>query len=110
MPGPITHASNVTMCPHGGQVQDLPTTPRVLLLGLPAALMPDQFIIAGCAFMIGPMPSPCIKVQWLVPAARVTSMGKPLLIQSSVGVCQAATQAPQGAPIIASNQTRVIAT
>jgi hypothetical protein len=110
MPGPIYHVGNTAVCPHGGQAQDVPSTPRVTVMGQPIGLMPDQYLIAGCAFNIGGAPHPCVRIQWLQPATRVTSMGKPVMMQTSTGLCQAPDQAPQGAPIVAANQTRVVAT
>lgn len=113
MPGPVYHVGNVAMCPHGGQVQDIPTSPMVLVSGQPAGLFADQYMIAGCPFMLPatpPVPHPCMRIQWLVPALRVTSFGVPLMLMDSVGLCQAPDQMPQGAPIVSVNQPRVIAT
>ena len=113
MPGPIYHVGNSTTCPHGGQVQDIPTNARVLVMGEPVAVGVDQFMIAGCPFTLPgppPVPHPCIRVQWLVPALRVKVMGVPVMLQTSTGLCQAPDQMPQGAPIVAVNQPRVIAT
>ncbi len=109
MPGPIYHLGNTAICPHGGQVTDIPTSPRVTVSGQPIGLMSDQYLIAGCSFVIAGAPHPCIRVQWLVPATRVTSMGQPVLLQASTGLCQAPDQAPQGTPIVAANQPRVVA-
>jgi hypothetical protein len=49
-----------------------------------------------------------VRVQWLVPATRVTSMGQPVLLQTSVGLCLSPEQAPQGPPSIVSTQPRVV--
>jgi hypothetical protein len=110
MPGPLYHAGAVAICPHGGQVQTIPASPRVLVSGMPVAVMTDTSLVAGCVFTIGPKPSPCVRVQWLVPAVRVTSMGQPVLLQSSIGLCLSPEQAPQGPPTILSTQPRVIGT
>jgi hypothetical protein len=67
----------------------------------------DTFTIAGCAFVIGVVPSPCISVQWVQPAAQSTRGGAPTLTLASVGLCLAATQAPQGPVVIASTQPNV---
>lgn len=109
MPGPLFHVGNTTMCPHGGMGQTISANARVLVNGLPVATIADQTLIAGCVFTLpGPKPSPCIKVQWLVPAARVLIMGQPALLQTSTGLCQSPEQAPQGPPIVSVNQPRVI--
>jgi uncharacterized Zn-binding protein involved in type VI secretion len=110
MPGPIYHQGNVTICPHGGQVQDIPTTPRVLLTGMPAALMGDTYPIAGCAFQVAGAPFPCVMAQWITPALRVFVMGRPAMLQTSGGMTVGPTAAPQGAPAVLVNQPRVIAT
>lgn len=111
MPGPIYHVGATAICPHGGQVQTISTNTRVLVNGMPVATMADTSMVAGCAFQLpGPTPSPCVKVQWLVPAARVKVMGQPVLLQTSQNLCLAATQAPQGPATVIVNQPRVIAT
>ena len=50
MPGPLAHFGNVTMCPHGGQSQDVPSGPKVLVGGQPVATGVDLFTIVGCPF------------------------------------------------------------
>jgi hypothetical protein len=80
----------------------------VLVSGQPAATIADQFMVAGCVFVLpGGKPQPCIKAQWLVPAARVFINGQPAILQTSTGVCLSAEQAPQGAPMITASQIRV---
>jgi hypothetical protein len=108
MPGPLFHVGNVTMCPHGGTVQAIPSTPRVLVSGMPVAALGDVCPVAGCA-CTGPH-GPCVLTNWIVPAARVFVMGRPALLQTSVGLCVAADQVPQGAPVVTVNQPRAIAT
>lgn len=109
MPGPLFHVGATAMCPHGGPVTTIPSAPRVLVNGMPVATMGDTYLIAGCAFNIAGAPHPCVRVQWLVPAARVLVNGMPAILQTSVGLCLAADQAPQGPPIVAATQPRVIA-
>src|SRR6266516_293471 len=111
MPGPVFHVGATAICPHGGQVTTVPGSPRVMVSGMPVATMADAYLVAGCAFTVPPgKPQPCIKVQWIVPAMRVLVMGQPVIIQTSVGLCQSAEQIPQGPPSILSTQPRVIAT
>lgn len=110
MPGPIYHLGNQAMCPHAGQVQDVPSTGRVKVMMQPVAVGTDQFLIVGCAFQGPNGPHPCMTAQWITPAVRVKSMGVPVLLQTSTGLCLAADQAPQGAPAVPVNQPRVIAT
>ena len=110
MPGPLAHVGMVAMCPHGGLVQEIPSAPRVLLSGMPAATMADQYLIVGCVFNVAGAPHPCVRVQWIVPAVRVLVNGTPAIPQTGVGLCLAADQVPQGPVIVASTQPRVIGT
>lgn len=114
MPGPILHVGAVGSCPHGGQLSIAAGEPRVLLNGMPAATMADNYLVAGCPFQVpigtGTKPQPCVRVQFTVPATRVLLNGKPAMLSTSPGLCQSAEQIPQGAAIISSVQPRVVAT
>lgn len=108
MPGFLAHVGMTAMCPHAGQVSVISSNTRVLVNGMPAATLGDTYPIAGCTFTIpGPKPQPCIKVQWLVPSARIMINGQPAILQTSSGLCQSAEQIPQGPPSIVATQTRV---
>ncbi|SFF76461.1 hypothetical protein SAMN05518801_101345 [Novosphingobium sp. CF614] len=113
MPGPVLHVGAVGMCPHAGQMAIAPGNPRVMLGGMPAATMADVATIAGCVFQVpipgGTKPQPCVTVQWLVPATRVTAGGQPLILSTSPGLCKSAEQIPQGPPTVTTVQMRVIA-
>lgn len=108
MPGPLFHVGAVAMCPHGGQVQTISSNVRVLVSGMPVGTIADQYLVAGCVFNVSGAPQPCLRVQWLVPAARVMIMGQPAILQFSTGLCLGPTQAPQGPPIVVTTQPRVI--
>lgn len=110
MPGPLAHVGMVALCPHAGPVLEVPAGPRVLLSGQPVATLADQYPIVGCVFNVAGAPHPCVRVQWLVPAARVKASLSPVVLQTSVGLCLAADQAPQGPPIVSATQPRVIGT
>jgi hypothetical protein len=97
-------------CPHGGQVTVVARSARVSLGGKPPLLVDDQATVAGCAFNVSGAPSPCVRVQWLLPAVRVTVEGTAVLLQSSVGLCVNAAGAPQGPAVVMGHQTRVTAT
>ena len=102
---PVLDLSCTIMCPHGGQAAAIPGNTRVTLGGAPALLVTDTFIVAGCPFNVGGGPSPCLTIQWTAPATRVT-VGSPVLLQSSVGLCLNAAGAPQGTAIVSGGQTR----
>jgi uncharacterized Zn-binding protein involved in type VI secretion len=106
----LFHAGATAMCPHGGQVTTIPSNPRVTVSGQPVATLADTFIVAGCPFQLPAKPQPCVKVQWLVPAARVLVGGQPAILQSSTGLCQSIEQIPAGPPNVAVTQVRVSGT
>ena len=95
------------MCPHGGSVQIISTNTRVNVGGAPAALATDQFVVAGCSFFIGVVPSPCLTVRWIVTDMRTKVNSTPTLSQGSVGLCQNAQQVPQGPVVISNTQVKV---
>ena len=107
MPGFVLHAGATLMCPHGAPIQSVPTNPRVLVSGMPVSVLPDQFLVAGCPLNVSGAPQPCLRVQWLVPSARVLVNGSPALLQSSVGLTLGPTQAPQGTALVVAVQARV---
>ena len=82
--------------------------------GVPVRLSrtaPDQVLVAGCAFTVPPgKPQRCLKVQWLQPALRVTVLGQPAILRTSVGLCQSPEQIPQGPPTVLVTQPRVSGT
>jgi hypothetical protein len=106
MPGFLMHVGANAICPHGGQVSTISTNARVLVGGQPVATFGDTYLVAGCAFTVGPILQPCVKVQWLVPAARVLVGGQPAMLQTSTGLCQSAEQIPQGPPSVVATQVR----
>lgn len=108
MPGFLFHAGATAICPHAGQVSVIPSNTRVLVSGQPVATLGDLFLVAGCAFTVGPKPQPCVKVQWLVPATRVLVNGQPAILQTSSGLCQSPEQIPQGPPTVIATQVRVL--
>ena len=84
------------MCPHGGTVTAMPGATQAQA-GAPILRGTDTFIVAGCTFKIAGVPNPCVSVQWVQTATRVKHAGDFVLNEASVGLCLAATQAPQGA-------------
>jgi hypothetical protein len=105
MSPPLLTAASTMMCPHGGTVLPVPSSASVSA-GAPVLRLGDVCTIVGCTFQISGAPNPCVTVQWTGPAARVTA-GAPVLTEASVGLCLAATQAPQGVVLIAATQPLV---
>src|ERR1017187_2593174 len=104
MPALLT-VSSTMMCPHGGTVTAIPGQSRANAQS-PILRGSDTFIVAGCPFVIGVVYSPCVTVQWIQTATRVKAGGDFVLNESSVGLCLAATQAPQGAALILQTQLK----
>ena len=103
MPGYLLHVGAVVMCSHGGQAQPTLPIPRVKVSGQPVVAQVAPHLIAGCPFVLGIVPSPCVMAQWLTGSLRVKSMGLPLLLQDSQGSC-----IPNATPaVIAMTQIRV---
>lgn len=95
-------------CPHGGQASVVPTNARVKVDGAVALLPTDGFVIAGCPFTLpSSTPSPCVAIDWSAEATRVTVGGVGPLLETSVGMCKAATQAVQGPATVTGVQTKV---
>jgi hypothetical protein len=107
MAGPSLTAASTLLCPHGGVVSIIPADPRATAGGAPIATIADTFIIAGCVFVLGIVPSPCVQVQWIVPGLRVKAGGGQALDAGSVGLCLAATGVPQGPVSVLATQPRV---
>jgi len=114
MPGLFMHANATVQCTHGAPANIIPTQTRVLVNGLPVALITDQVVVAGCPFTLPPpKPQPCVTVKWLMPSARVLINGQAAMVISAPGagpgLCQSAEQIPQGPPMVSAVQTRVTA-
>ncbi len=111
MPGPVLHPGTVATCPHGATLSIIAANSRVLVGGMPAAVVTDQGPVAGCPFTVPPSkPQPCVTTRWISAATRVFAGGAPVLINPCVALCLSAEQIPGGPPIITNSQTRVIAT
>jgi hypothetical protein len=107
MPGFLVTTATVATCPHGGTAVFTAGQTEVQAAGAPVVVASDTVTVAGCPFVVGTAPSPCLSVEWLVPAMRVTAGGAAVVHDASVGLCLNAASAPQGTLVISSNQTRV---
>jgi hypothetical protein len=116
MPGFFFHLNAQCKCTHGAPVNVVPTQTRVLVSGQVVATATAQLVVAGCPFTVPTgKPQPCVLVKWAMPAARVLIMGQAPLLQPPPGsgpapaLCQSPEQIPQGPPIVAAMQLRVMA-
>ncbi len=107
MSGFLLDFTSTVICAHGGSARAMTPNPHVLLAGQPTVLQPDPWTVSGCP---NPPPNagtgPCLTAQWITGTVRVTSGGRPLLLQTSASVAM-----PPGTPLqVVQTQTRVQAT
>lgn len=106
----LTSATSMT-CPHGGTVTVVSSNLTTKAAGSPMARLSDTFTVAGCVFTLpGPKPSPCVRVQWIVPDVRVRVGSQPTLSKTSQAICLSADSIPQGPVTISSTQMKVKST
>jgi hypothetical protein len=103
----LLNSSSVMMCPHGGTVSAVTANTRVKVAGDFVLRASDTFLIAGCPFILGLVPHPCVQVQWVQPAAQSQVLNDFTLTEDSVGLCVAADQAVQGTVQIVFTQPKV---
>ena len=53
-------------------------------------------------------PLPCLTIQWVTGATQTKVHGIPVLLQTSVGLCLNAFQAPQGPAVVVQAQQRAL--
>jgi hypothetical protein len=103
MPGFLLHAGATVLCLHAGQAQPTVPYPRATVGGQPIVTQPSPYAVAGCPFVLGVVPSPCVTAQWVTGATRVLAGGVPVLLQDSQAVCT-----PNGTPVnVVLTQVRV---
>jgi hypothetical protein len=103
MPGFVLHVGATVLCAHAGQAQPTSPDPRVRVSGQPVVTQPAPYTIAGCPFVVGTAPSPCVTAQWITAATRLRAGGRPVLLQDSQAVCT-----PNGTPLnVVMTQVRV---
>ena len=96
MSGYLLNVGVSAMCGHGASMAINPGSTRVKVDGQPAATEADMAMISGCPHMMGNVPSPCLMVDFMVPATRVKIEGKAALLDTSTNQCKSPAQAPQG--------------
>ena len=102
---PILTTTSTVMCPHGGMAQLLTTNTEALIDGAPALLQSDVHPVVGCAFT--PVAySPCVSIRWVTAATQTSVRSVPVLLQTSIGLCLNAAQAPQGTAIVVQVQQK----
>jgi hypothetical protein len=94
-------------CIHGGVAVVTPSNVRVKVSGSFALLSTDIMTIIGCQNPSLTGGLPCVTIQWLNEAKRVKIQGTPVLLETSIGLCNNSAGAPQGIAIISGVQQRV---
>jgi hypothetical protein len=103
MPGFMLHMGATVICSHGGQAMPTMPNPRVKVSSQPIVTQPTMYTVAGCPFVSGSNPLPCVTASWVSAAVRVKAGGVPVLLQDS----QAITT-PNGVPLnVVVTQVRV---
>ncbi|HEU0013767.1 MAG TPA: hypothetical protein VFQ45_08790 [Longimicrobium sp.] len=103
MPGFLLNAASLVTCMHGGKAAPGAPVPRVQVAGQPVVTQAAPWTVAGCPFMTGTNPMPCVTAQWTLAATRVMAGGAPVLLQDSQAVC-----VPNGTGVLVSaTQPRV---
>jgi hypothetical protein len=103
----ILNTQSSAQCTHGGTVQLTSTSNAVMKVDQAFALLQTDIpTVSGCPFMKGPTPSPCLMVTWVSGATQTKVNQTPVLLDTSVGLCQSAT-GPQGTVMITNVQSKV---
>jgi hypothetical protein len=106
----LLNTSSIMMCPHGGMVNAVSSNTRAMANGDPILRASDTFVIAGCPFVAGVVPHPCVQVQWVQPDSMSQVLSDFTLSEESVGLCIAADMAVQGTVLVTFTQPLVSGT
>lgn len=87
MPGFLMHVGATVICMHGGQATPTVPNPRVRVSGQMVVTQSAPYTVAGCPFVAGVTPMPCVTAQFVTAAVRVRAGGLPVLLQDSQAVC-----------------------
>lgn len=102
---PLLTTASTVQCPHGGQAVLATANTGAKVDGAPVLLLSDQHAIVGCTFAPS-APSPCVLLRWQTGGTQTQVGGTPVLLQSSVGICENAAGAPQGPALIVQVQPK----
>ena len=79
-------------------------SPRVVVSGMPAAVLTDQGLVAGLRLHCAARQAAAVsRRSGSSGATRVMANGVPLLINPCVAICQSVEQIPGGPPVITSS-------
>lgn len=106
----LLNTSSIMMCPHGGTVSVVTSNTQVMAASAPVIRATDTYLIAGCPFVVGVVPHPCMQVQWVQPNTASQAASDFTLSETSVGMCVAADMSVQGTVLITFTQPSVSGT
>lgn len=109
MPGYFLQVGAKVLCPHGGQVQFVPATPRVKSGGMPLLTLGDMAMVVGCPNTAPPC-VPCTMVKWIpgaTGAKRVKIAGQPALLPPLLGTWNCVPPMPAAPATLVLAQLRV---
>jgi hypothetical protein len=109
MPGKVLTTAGTVQCPHGGQATLTTSNQKAGTLAGKILVEGDIHTVAGCAFMIGTKPSPCLRIEWSAGAVSVKAGQKAVLVESSLGTCYSPEGAPQGMALVVQADAKVSA-
>ena len=110
MPMPVHALSTSANCPHGGKASLIPTSSKVLIAAQPVMLDGDLAPVAGCAFMAGNKPQPCVMGKLMLKASKVLAEGRAVMLHNPSDLCESAEKILQGPLVCATVQTKLLAT
>jgi hypothetical protein len=97
------------MCPHAGQATLMTSNSNASAVGAKILLESDVHTVAGCPFMVGQKPSPCVRIEWSSGANKASVNGTTILTKSSIGECLNGEGAAQGVATIVNTQLKASA-
>lgn len=111
MPRPVLTMAATMQCPHGMKATPIPATVQVLVGGAPPLVQGDQALVAGCPFTVPPgKPQPCVTAELRGAASKVLIGGKAALLLDPGDLCKSADRIVNGPVVVASVQSKVLAT
>ncbi|OAN36923.1 hypothetical protein [Mycolicibacterium iranicum] len=108
MTGRLLTTASTIMCPHLGSAQLMTADVVAVADGTAILLETDVHVVVGCIFTVGAKYSPCVRIEWTGGSDTVSIGGTPALVESSIGKCISAENAPQGVALVVAAQTKAV--
>ena len=95
----------ILLCPHGGTAQPIAPAARARISGSPILTMASGAVVSGCS-LAPSQGGPCGTVRFVTGAARVSSSGAAVLVQTSI--CTSETIAAPLTVIVAQSRVKAV--